>query len=253
MARRPIIVPGAPEHRHTRDALISEHLEFARRVARRMARRLPTYLDFDDLVASANLGLIDAAARFDPSQGVGFHVFAEPRIRGAILDSVRSSDTMSREMRRINKYLREKSTELTQQLGHFPDHQELASGLGVSLAVLDKMKVRAQAGDHVISLEEAMYHDGQGNGPSFMEVTPDPKAVNAEEELVRHEIADDLTDAVRELPQQMQTVLSLYYAHDLLFKDIAAIMGFTESRACQIAAGGIALLRDMYRKHPGEA
>lgn len=211
------------------------------------------HLDFDDLVAAANMGLVNAATRFDPSQGTKFEAFAEPRIRGAILDSIRSQDTLSRDMRQLNKYLTQKARDLSQALGHFPDSQELAASMGVSSTKLDRLRVKSQAGNHVMGYEDALFHDGQGNGPSFLDVVADPRAVNALDELTHREILDDLTDAITELPQQMQQALSLYYTHDLKLKEVAQVMGFTESRACQIVAAATRLLRDMYSKHPGEA
>ncbi len=106
---------------------------YIEKVARRLARRLPAHVDMDDLISSGVIGLMEAAERFDPKRVDRFEAFAEFRIRGAMLDDLRSRDTLSRDMRRLSNELREATRKLESQLGRSPDNAELARTLGLDV------------------------------------------------------------------------------------------------------------------------
>src|SRR5438552_19210715 len=106
---------------------------YIEKVARRLARRLPAHVEIDDLISSGVIGLMEAAERFDPSRVDRFEAFAEFRIRGAMLDDLRSRDTLSRDMRRLSNELRDATRRLESQLGRTPDQEEIARRLGVGV------------------------------------------------------------------------------------------------------------------------
>src|SRR5688500_756671 len=151
---------------------------YIEKVARRLARRLPAHVEIDDLISSGVIGLMEAAERFDPKRVDRFEAFAEFRIRGAMLDDLRSRDTLSRDMRRLSNELREATRRLEAQLGRTPDQGELAKQLGLGV---DELYARQQklSGSSVVGIDDA--------GPDFLERNadenaPDPFEVTAHRE-----------------------------------------------------------------------
>jgi len=208
---------------------------YIEKVARRLARRLPAHVEIDDLVSSGVIGLMEAAERFDPKRVDRFEAFAEFRIRGAMLDDLRSRDTLSRDMRRLSNELREATRKLESQLGRTPDHEELAKLLGVNI---NELYARQQklSGSSVVGIDDA--------GPDFLERTsdessPDPFEITAHRESIGH-----LHAGIAQLPEKMQQVLSLYYTENLNLKEIGSVLGVTESRVCQIHGEATRRLRE---------
>ncbi|HZL18711.1 MAG TPA: sigma-70 family RNA polymerase sigma factor, partial [Polyangia bacterium] len=119
-----------------RNEYAAKFFPYIEKVARRLARRLPAHVEIDDLISSGVIGLMEAAERFDPSRVDRFEAFAEFRIRGAMLDDLRSRDTLSRDMRRLSNELRDATRRLESQLGRTPDHEEIAKRLGVGVEEL---------------------------------------------------------------------------------------------------------------------
>src|SRR5450755_4998024 len=116
-----------------RNEYAAKFFPYIEKVARRLARRLPAHVEIDDLISSGVIGLMEAAERFDPSRVDRFEAFAEFRIRGAMLDDLRSRDTLSRDMRRLSNELSEATRKLESELGHSPDQSELAKTLGLNM------------------------------------------------------------------------------------------------------------------------
>src|SRR5882757_7434685 len=161
-----------------RNEYAAKFFPYIEKVARRLARRLPAHVEIDDLISSGVIGLMEAAERFDPKRVDRFEAFAEFRIRGAMLDDLRSRDTLSRDMRRLSNELREATRKLEAQLGRSPDQEELAEQLGLDV---DELYVRQQklSGSSVVGIDDA--------GPDFLERTgddnaPDPFEVTAHRE-----------------------------------------------------------------------
>src|SRR3954463_2030386 len=208
---------------------------YIEKVARRLARRLPAHVEIDDLISSGVIGLIEAAERFDPKRVDRFEAFAEFRIRGAMLDDLRSRDTLSRDMRRLSNELREATRKLESQLGRTPDQEEIAQRLGVGV---DELYARQQklSGSSVVGIDDA--------GPDLLERTGDQTAADPFEQTSRHEMTERLVAGIGHLPEKMQQVLSLYYCENLNLKEIGAVLGVTESRVCQIHGEATKRLRD---------
>jgi RNA polymerase sigma factor for flagellar operon FliA len=218
-----------------RNEYAAKFFPYIEKVARRLARRLPAHVEIDDLISSGVIGLMEAAERFDPSRVDRFEAFAEFRIRGAMLDDLRSRDTLSRDMRRLSNELRDATRRLEAQLGRTPDQEEIAKRLGVGV---DELYARQQklSGSSVVGIDDA--------GPDLLERTGDQTAIDPFEQASKHEMTERLMSGIGHLPEKMQQVLSLYYCDNLNLKEIGAVLGVTESRVCQIHGEATRRLRD---------
>jgi RNA polymerase sigma factor for flagellar operon FliA len=218
-----------------RNEYAAKFFPYIEKVARRLARRLPAHVEIDDLISSGVIGLMEAAERFDPTRVDRFEAFAEFRIRGAMLDDLRSRDTLSRDMRRLSNELRDATRRLEAQLGRTPDHEEIAKRLGVGV---EELYARQQklSGSSVVGIDDA--------GPDLLERTGDSSADDPFETASRREMLDRLVAGIGQLPEKMQQVLSLYYCDNLNLKEIGSVLGVTESRVCQIHGEATRRLRD---------
>lgn len=233
-------VPGVRRSSHKsmaekRREYAAKFFPYIEKVARRLARRLPAHVDIDDLISSGVIGLMEAAERFDPKRVDRFEAFAEFRIRGAMLDDLRSRDTLSRDMRRLSNELREATRKLESQLGRAPDQGEIAEKLGVEM---DELYARQQklSGSSVVGIDDA--------GPDFLERTGDESATDPFEATAHRETLGRLVAGIDDLPEKMQQVLSLYYCENMNLKEIGRVMGVTESRVCQIHGEATKKLRE---------
>jgi RNA polymerase sigma factor FliA len=227
--------PSAKQLADKRREYAAKFFPYIEKVARRLARRLPAHVEIDDLVSSGVIGLMEAAERFDPKRVDRFEAFAEFRIRGAMLDDLRSRDTLSRDMRRLSNELREATRKLESQLGRTPDQEEIASTLGLDV---DELYARQQklSGSSVVGIDDA--------GPDFLERTGDETAPDPFEVTAHRETLARLIAGVDDLPEKMQQVLSLYYVENLNLKEIGQVLGVTESRVCQIHGEATRRLRE---------
>lgn len=208
-----------------RNAYVLKHHALVGKVAKRMARRLPSHVSIDDLTSSGMLGLIEAADRFDAERGQKFEAFAEFRIRGAMLDDLRLRDSLSRDMRRLCRELQDATQRLTQQLGRNPSESDVASFLGVTVAEVRHRESKL-SGASLLGLEDA--------DPRFFDHQADESIPNPYEATARREFFQQLGAHIDALPARMQHVLALYYCENLDLKEIGAVLGVTESRVCQI-------------------
>ncbi len=227
--------PSQKELIARRNEYAAKFFPYIEKVARRLARRLPAHVEIDDLISSGVIGLMEAAERFDPKRVDRFEAFAEFRIRGAMLDDLRSRDTLSRDMRRLSNELRDATRRLEAQLGRTPDQEEIARRLGVPV---DELYARQQklSGSSVVGIDDA--------GPDLLERTGDQQAADPFELTSRREMLSQLVSGIETLPEKMQQVLSLYYCDNLNLKEIGAVLGVTESRVCQIHGEATKRLRE---------
>ncbi|MDB4982637.1 MAG: DNA-directed polymerase [Myxococcales bacterium] len=219
-----------------RNEYVTRHYPYVERVARGLARRLPTHIALDDLISSGAMGLIEAAERFDPKLGQNFEAFAEQRIRGAMLDDIRRRDTLSRDMRRLWSELRRTGDALAQQLRRAPNDGELAEHLGVSLDGLHARRLNL-SGARVLTYDEV--------DPDVIHHQPDPAVDDPYSTTARREILGKLGPAIAALPERLQQVLSLYYGEELCLRQIGEVLGVTESRVCQLHTEAAKRLRKL--------
>jgi RNA polymerase sigma factor FliA len=233
---------GAPANEPPTTVDPAQHMDFVRRLARRLARNLPSHVSFDDLVGAGMLGLIDACRRFDPAKSDRFETFAEFRVKGAILDELRRYDLMARNARLATKRIARKTQELTAKLGRPPAEEELAAGLDMSVG--DYRELVARVGIvRMLSLDEMSRSDDDGGrGVELPSPTPQPDELTLKREMVRR-----LGQAIGNLPPRKQRVLEMYYQREMTLREIGLELGVTESRICQIMGEATAKLRTMLR------
>lgn len=225
----------------SREARILEHLPLVERVARRIARHLPSSVDARDLVLAGCVGLITALERFDPRRGLDFGTFAEFRIRGAILDELRALDPVSRRTRRRLHQVEAQRRALTGELGRPPSDEELAQACGMSLEEYQKTRSALTPGLELsLSLLEQC-----GVEPA---ADPDQEMAQPDQRLLRAEARRRLVRALRTLPERLRTVVSLHYYMQLSYKEIALLFDVTESRVCQMHREAMNALREALQR-----
>jgi RNA polymerase sigma factor for flagellar operon FliA len=216
--------------RLNRDQLIVAHTSMARRIALKMARRCPNWIDREDLVSAGFLGLTEAASRYDETRTEPFPSFAEHRIRGAILDELRRGDIMPRRVRQLARKVSSTIRSLEQTTGDAPTEQKIADTLGVSLEVY-----RSRLAQLVTCEVESL--DG-GEGMLRAEASESPAAITE-----RRQTIERVREALGCLEQRDVTILALHYLEELSYPEIAKTLGVTSSRVCQLLWRAIERLR----------
>lgn len=221
------------------DAMLHQYSPLVRRLAHQMIAKLPANVEIDDLIQVGMIGLTDALSRFDAGQGVQFETFATQRIRGAMLDELRGADWMSRGSRKQQRDIESAVHRLEQKLGRAPVESEIAKEMGINLSDYQEMlgKVR---GTQLIYLEDMSGDDGDSDylDRHVADEGNDPLSL-----LQDHRMRSALVEAIKNLPEREQYVMSMYYEQDMNLKEIAAVLGVTESRVCQLHSQSIARLR----------
>jgi RNA polymerase sigma factor for flagellar operon FliA len=225
------------------NATLKQYTPLVRRLAHQMIARLPANVEIDDLIQVGMIGLHDALGRFDAAQGVQFETFATQRIRGAMLDELRSGDWMSRGDRKQQRQIENAVHKLEQQYGRAPAESEIAKEMGLSLADYQEALTRVR-GTQLVHLEGM---SGDDDSDDFLDrhvadAASDPLAM-----LNDQRMRQALVDAIKLLPEREQYVMSMYYEHDMNLKEIAAVLKVTESRVCQLHSQSIARLRAKLR------
>ncbi len=226
-----------------RDRLLLEHLPTVRYLARRIHERLPQHVELDDLISAGVVGLIDAFSKFDHGKKVQFKSYAQFRIRGAILDSLRTLDWSPRELRRKGRAVEEAIRTTTQRLGRAPAEQEIAQEMGLGLpeyqTLLGELK-----GLEIGSLHMERSED---SGDEELSYVPGPVEDDPLFRCLKGEMKQRLTDAIEELPEKERIVLTLYYYEELTMKEIGLTLGVVESRVSQIHSSAVVRLRAAMR------
>jgi RNA polymerase sigma factor for flagellar operon FliA len=214
--------------RQVRDRLFAEHAEMARRIALKLARRVPGLVAADDLVGAALLGLAEAVNRYSPERGEAFGAYAVARIRGAIMDELRRGDIMPRRVRKTARHLGRTVRELEHTLGRRPDEDEIAKALDVSVdEYRDRIEVLAQVA--IVALDPAT------------DASSTPAC--AEQQVERAQLVAMVRSALGRLPERDALILSLYYDDELSYAEIGTVIGVSESRVCQLHKRAVAALR----------
>ncbi|MEI6026725.1 MAG: RNA polymerase sigma factor FliA [Betaproteobacteria bacterium] len=225
-------------------SLLKQYSPLVRRLAHQLIAKLPANVEIDDLVQVGMIGLNDALARFDPGQGVQFETFATQRIRGAMLDELRGNDWMSRGDRKHQRSIETAMRKLEHTLGRAPSETEIAAELGMKLSEYQELlgKVR---GTQLVYLEDMSGDDGDEDYLDRHLVDTDANPLSR---LSDRKLREALVAAIERLPEREQYVMSMYYEHDMNLKEIAAVLGVTESRVCQLHSQSIARLRTGMRE-----
>jgi RNA polymerase sigma factor for flagellar operon FliA len=196
--------------------------------------------DYEDLVNQGLIGLIEAVDRYDPNFKTQFSTYATFRIRGKILDYLRSLDWLSRTARHRARDVREAVNTLTDQNQRTPTEDELADYMNLNVskvqqALLDSSRV-------IVSLDAVVDYDEE-NDASLYETIPDENQADPSDSVGEKDLISKLTEVLKLLPEREQTVLSLYYYEELTLKEIGTVLGVSESRACQLHARAVMTLQ----------
>ena len=224
-----------------RDQLITDYAPLIRFVAQRIAARLPSNIDIDDLISAGVIGLMDAIEKYDPTRDNKFKTYAEFRIRGAILDELRSQDWVPRSVRDKAKKIERAFSELEQKLGRTASTKELSESLGITLDEYYEMVSKVKAVT-MLSIDE-LVGPGQNDKKSLLDSLENSKSANPFSQLKNKDVRDVLTKHIGELPEKQQLVLSLYYFEELNLKEIGKILEVTESRVSQLHTQAVEKLK----------
>jgi RNA polymerase sigma factor for flagellar operon FliA len=222
-----------------RDRLLLEHLPMVRYLARRIHERLPQHVELDDLVSAGVVGLIDAFSKFDHTKHVQFKSYAQFRIRGAILDSLRTLDWSPRELRRKGRAVEEAIRSVTHKLGRVPAEPEIAREMDMGLSEFQQLLGELK-GLEIGSLHLERTEDSGDEELSYIPGSPDENPLFR---CLQGEMKQRLTDAIEELPEKERMVLTLYYYEELTMKEIGLTLGVVESRVSQIHSAAVLRLR----------
>ena len=234
-----------------REELILQYAPLVKYVMGRLAISLPAILDYEDILSSGTIGLIEAVERFDATRGVKFETYAIARVRGAIIDTLRALDRLPRSVRQKAKAADEAVNALTSDLGRQPADQEVADLLGIPLQVY--LKNIVEASWITVSLDAIGSSDREQDSPQDLAVA-DPDEDDITLGIERQEAIGELGDAIRELPEREQLILSLYYKDELTMREISKVLEISESRVCQLHARALTRLRAaMMRREQREA
>jgi RNA polymerase sigma factor for flagellar operon FliA len=221
------------------ERLLLEHLPIVRFLARRIHERLPQHVDIEDLVSAGVVGLMDAFSKFDPQKKVQFRSYAQFRIRGAILDSLRTLDWSPRDLRRKGRAAEEAVRIVTARLGRSPGEAEVAAEMGMSLE-----EYQSLLGD-LKGLEIGTLHveHNEDSGEEEMAYIPGRPEEDPLFCCLRGELQEKLTSAIEDLPERERLVMTLYYFEELTMREIGLALGVVESRVSQIHTSAVLHLR----------
>ncbi len=221
-----------------REQLVQRFVPLVKRIAYHLMARLPANIQFDDLVQNGMLGLLDAMDRYEEGFGAQFETYATQRVRGAMLDGLRESDWLPRNLRRELRRIESAVSQLEHTHGRAPSERELADALGMSLA--DYQKTLHEARGHQLVYLEDFSGDGDEDylERHFTDNDADPAGI-----LEDRNVKEMLVKAIDRLPERERLMMALYYEQDLNLREIGEVMGVTESRVCQLHSQAIARLR----------
>lgn len=218
-----------------RNSVIEQYLPLVRRQAFSLKVRLPAGVDVDDLIQAGVEGLLSCVDRFDAESGVAFSTYAHQRIRGAMIDELRSRDWLPRSVRRSGRELESTLRRLEQELGRPPEEREVAAALDMSLAEYQQLLLDTNNG-LVLSYDDVLTDNP--NLETSDEETPAPEAQVSNDQLKQLLMA-----AIDALPEREKLVMTLYYQEELNLKEIGAVLDVTESRVSQLHSQAIKRIR----------
>jgi RNA polymerase sigma factor for flagellar operon FliA len=228
-----------------KDSLLTEHMPLVKRLAHHMKAKLPPSVEVDDLVQAGMIGLLDAINRYEETHGAQFETYAVMRIRGAMLDELRSSDWMPRTMRQDMRKIENAMTVLQQKLGRPPSESEVAKSLKLSLS--DYQEMLGEGGGHqLVYYEDFKNEDGSDN---FLDRYAQDEDADPLRALMDTDFRQAVIDAIDALPPREKLLMGLYYEEELNLKEIGAVLGVSESRVSQLHTQAVARLRATLREN----
>jgi RNA polymerase sigma factor for flagellar operon FliA len=238
----------ADRNRESRNRLVERYMPLVKYNGERIWSRLPDGVELDDLISAGIFGLMDAIEAFDPSRGVKFETYCVPRIRGAMLDELRTMDWVPRLVRSKASKLEEARKTLEASLGRPPRPDELAERLGISLQELELMVGEATAVS-LVSLNKKWYETDSYKDVREIDILEDKKAEDPTHRLQNHDLMRLVT---RGLNRNERLIIILYYYEDMTMKEIGATLDLSESRVSQMHSSIVARLQQQLAKRRPE-
>jgi len=235
------IVNRSPE---LRERLVLQSVPLVHYLLGRMGITQERGSDYEDLAHQGLMGLIEAVDHFDPKFNAKFSTYASLRIRGKVMDYLRTADWMPRSARKRSRMIQKSITTLWSENSREPTDKEIASHMGASIE--DVQQGLADSSRSLVSLDLMMEGDGEGSVP-LHEKYGDEKQVNPLDMLEEQDLLGEMSTAIKNLSEREQLVLSLYYTEELTFKDIGKVLEITESRVCQLHGRAIISLKAMMK------
>jgi RNA polymerase sigma factor FliA len=226
-----------------RERLVVAYSPLVKYVAGRVAAAMPSHVDYADLVSYGILGLIDAIEKFDPSRAIKFETYAITRIRGAIIDELRTLDWVPRSVRARAREIERANMKLEARYQRAPTDEEMATEL--QLSVEDFQEALLQISNStIVALDELWsVSDSTGDAISLLDTLPDRGAPDPEQLMDQSELRDRIADAIAALPEREKLVVALYYYENLTLREIGEVLGVTESRVSQLHTKAVLRLR----------
>lgn len=230
-----------------RDELVVDHLPLVKYLAQRMVTKLPPSVEVNDLVSAGVLGLMDAVEKYEPARGVKFKTYAEQRIRGAMIDSLRSMDWAPRSLRRKERAVEKAYAKLEQTHGRTATDEEVASELNLGIEDLHRwltdLNGVSLGGFNSYTNDE----DPQAEPTDLLQYVADDEEKIPYHIFEREELREHLAAAIDNLPEKERMVISLYYYEELTMKEIGEVLGVNESRVSQLHTKAVLRLRGRLR------
>lgn len=240
--------PGALS-KEERDRRINENIHLTKIIAYQVAMTLPPHVDVSDLISAGAIGLIEAADRFDESKGVQFNTYASIRIRGAIMDELRSMDWMTRSMRDKSNAIERAYGAVERRTGGPAETEDVARYLDITTEELYTLLGEVSALS-VLSLEDmGVKHNDEGM--DILDCIKDPSSKDPMTIVKAGELKRIISDLVLSLPEKEKLIVSLYYYDELTLKEIGRVLDITESRVCQLHSQTMHRLKSRLKQHLG--
>jgi len=233
-------VSGKSDKNH----LLQEHAPLVKRLAHQMKAKLPPSVEVDDLIQAGMIGLLDAVNRYEETHGAQFETYAVQRIRGAMLDELRSSDWLPRSIRQNMRKIEVAINKLQQRLGHPPKEADIAKELKLSLTEYQDM-LNDSTGHQLVYYED--FHDKEDHD-HFLDRFYVDEASDPLQSLVNGGFREAVIEAIEALPEREKILMGLYYEQEMNLKEIGAVMGVSESRVSQLHSQAVARLRARLRE-----
>ncbi len=228
---------------HARERLVVAYSPLVKYVSGRMASGLPAHVDEADLISYGLVGLINAIERFEPAREIKFETYAITRIKGAIIDELRTQDWVPRSVRARAREIERANAKLENQLQRAPTDEEMAAELKISVEDFQDFLVQI-SNSTVVALDELWaVSDSSGDAVSLLDTLQDPDAPDPQQMLAQSEIKDRLADAIAALPEREKLVIALYYYENLTLREIGEVLGVTESRISQLHTKAVLRLK----------
>jgi RNA polymerase sigma factor for flagellar operon FliA len=232
-----------PQGKMSQAQVLEQYAPLVRRLGLQLVAKMPASVDLDDLVQAGMIGLLDAASRYKEDQGAQFETYASQRIRGAMLDELRSNDWLPRSLRKTSREVESAVHQVEQRLGRAASESEIAAHLKMPLAEYQQM-LQDLHGSQLIYYED---FDRAADDEPFLDRycvdRSDPLAA-----LLDDSLRSALIDAIDKLPEREKLLMGLYYEHGLNLREIGAVMEVSESRVCQLHSQAVARLRAKLRE-----